>query len=105
MFIVFYFFKRLKLLWKDGIINKQIVPFDDELYSKMNNVLVNSYVAPELISRDDGKLHKHRSKGSEKSDLWQLGILFFKISQQKYSERNNRNSMEERQERAYFYSE
>ena len=44
-----------------------------------SNMFVNSYVAPELISYNKGKLHKHRSKGSEKSDLWQLGMLAYEM--------------------------
>ena len=43
------------------------------------NMYINSYVAPELISYNKGKLHKHRSKGSEKSDLWQLGMLAYEM--------------------------
>ena len=45
---------------------------DDQTY-------INSYVAPELISNKKGKLHKHRSKGSEKSDIWELGILLYEM--------------------------
>ena len=45
---------------------------DDQTY-------INSYVAPELISSKKGKLHKHRSKGSEKSDIWELGILLYEM--------------------------
>ena len=44
-----------------------------------NNTYVNSYTAPELISYNKGKLHKHRSKGSDKSDLWELGILIYEM--------------------------
>ena len=43
------------------------------------NTYINSYVAPELISCNKGKLHKHRSKGSDKSDLWELGILMYEM--------------------------
>ena len=43
------------------------------------NTFVNSYTAPELISYNKGKLHKHKSKGSEKSDLWQLGMLLYEM--------------------------
>ena len=43
------------------------------------NTFVNSYTAPELISFNKGKLHKHKSKGSEKSDIWQLGILLYEM--------------------------
>ena len=43
------------------------------------NTFVNSYTAPELISLNKGKLHKHKSKGSEKSDIWQLGILLYEM--------------------------
>ena len=42
-----------------------------------NNVYVNCYTAPELISFNKGKFHKHRSKGSEYSDLWQLSMLLY----------------------------
>ena len=44
-----------------------------------NNTYMNSYTAPELISYNKGKLHKHRSKGSDKSDLWELGILIYEM--------------------------
>ena len=44
-----------------------------------NNTYMNSYNAPELISYNKGKLHKHRSKGSDKSDLWELGILIYEM--------------------------
>ena len=44
-----------------------------------NNVFINCYTAPELISYNKGKLHKHRSKGSEKSDLWQIGMLAYEM--------------------------
>ena len=44
-----------------------------------NNVYVNCYTAPELISFNKGKFHKHRSKGSEYSDLWQLGMLLYEM--------------------------
>ena len=43
------------------------------------NTYINSYVAPELISCNKGKLHKHRSKGSDKSDLWEIGILMYEM--------------------------
>ena len=43
------------------------------------NMFVNAYTAPELISYNKGILHKHRSKGSEKSDLWQVGILAYEM--------------------------
>ena len=43
------------------------------------NTYINSYVSPELISNNKGRLHKHRSKGSDKSDLWELGILFYEM--------------------------
>ena len=43
------------------------------------NTYVNSYAAPELISNNKGKLHKHRSKGSDKSDLWELGVLIYEM--------------------------
>ena len=43
------------------------------------NAYVNSYSAPELISNNKGKLHKHRSKGSDKSDLWELGVLIYEM--------------------------
>ena len=44
-----------------------------------NNNYLNSYAAPELISFNKGKLHKHRSKGTDKSDLWELGILIYEM--------------------------
>ena len=44
-----------------------------------NNIFINCYTAPELISYNKGKLHKHRSKGSEKSDLWQIGMLAYEM--------------------------
>ena len=44
-----------------------------------NNVFINCYTAPELISFNKGKFHKHRSKGSEYSDLWQIGILIYEM--------------------------
>ena len=44
-----------------------------------NNTYMNSYTAPELISYNKGKLHKHRSKGSDKSDLWELGVLIYEM--------------------------
>ena len=44
-----------------------------------DHTYINSYVAPELISNNKGKLHKHRSKGSEKSDIWELGILLYEM--------------------------
>ena len=50
-----------------------------EGYKTDNNVFINCYTAPELISYNKGKLHKHRSKGSEKSDLWQIGMLAYEM--------------------------
>ena len=43
------------------------------------NTYINGYVAPELITCNKGKLHKHRSKGSDKSDLWELGVLIYEM--------------------------
>ena len=43
------------------------------------NIYINSYTAPELISFNKGIFHKHNSKGSEKTDLWQLGILSYEM--------------------------
>ena len=45
----------------------------------VNNMSVNTYVAPEMLSFSSGKIHKHRSKSSEKSDLWQLGVLLYEM--------------------------
>ena len=75
------------------IDNDDNVRLTDYSYSKINNsesntrsgfktdtnIFINSYTAPELISYNEGQLHKHRSKGSEKSDLWQLGILIYEM--------------------------
>ena len=75
------------------IDNDDNVRLTDYSYSKINNsesnarsgfktdtnMFINSYTAPELISYNKGKLHKHRSKGSEKSDLWQLGMLIYEM--------------------------
>ena len=44
-----------------------------------NNLYINCYTAPELISFNKGKFHKHRSKGSEQSDLWQMGMLAYEM--------------------------
>ena len=75
------------------IDNDDNVRLTDYSYSKINssesnfrsgfktdtNMFINSYTAPELISYNKGVLHKHRSKGSEKSDLWQLGMLIYEM--------------------------
>jgi len=75
------------------IDNNDNVRLTDYSYSKINtsetnarsgyktdtNLFINSYTAPELISYNKGQLHKHRSKGSEKSDLWQLGMLIYEM--------------------------
>ena len=44
-----------------------------------DHTYINSYIAPELISNNKGKLHKHRSRGSDKSDIWELGILLYEM--------------------------
>ena len=44
-----------------------------------DHTYINSYIAPELISNNKGKLHKHCSRGSDKSDIWELGILLYEM--------------------------
>ena len=44
-----------------------------------DHTYINSYIAPELISNNKGKLHKHLSRGSDKSDIWELGILLYEM--------------------------
>ena len=75
------------------IDNNDNVRLTDYVYSKItgfesnqrcgfktdDHTYINSYVAPELISNNKGKLHKHRSRGSDKSDLWELGILLYEM--------------------------